>query len=252
MSTLYPARKSRKPSGCRGDRRDAAASGPPSRTAVPRQRFPCDRGGAGQQDREGRTVDPGCRQASAAALGRRRRNIAQCLLTPTKSCIPPRVDRHTPPGAPVCGLRWGLGAPTSHGRPCASSTCARPSVGLFPTPLPRTNAASRRPGFARRFRPMIRFGRGGDSVRADRLSHPVKATKEVTMSKRLTIVALAVAASRAGGPRHGLQRLSRDYTTTDGCQLPQPDRRHRPRASKVFDEWAETEARRWPGPTIRR
>ena len=41
---------------------------------------------------------------------------------------------------------------------------------------------------------MIRFLRGGDSVRADRLDHSIQTIKEVTMFKRVTIVALVVAA----------------------------------------------------------
>ena len=41
---------------------------------------------------------------------------------------------------------------------------------------------------------MFRFVRGGDSVRADRPDYPVHTSKEVTMFKRVTIVALVVAA----------------------------------------------------------
>ena len=99
-----------------------------------------------------------------------------------------------PPGAPVCGLPWGPGVPTSHGPACALRHMRARVASPVPTPLLRTNTASRRPGFVRRFRPMIRFLRGGDSVRADRPDHSITATKEVTMFKRVTIVALVVAA----------------------------------------------------------
>ena len=100
-----------------------------------------------------------------------------------------------PPGC--AGLRATMGnleyrhhtAPT-----CALRHMHRRLSPPFPTPPLRTNIASRRPGFVRRFRPVIRFVRGGDSVRADRPDHPIHTSKEVTMFKRVTIVALVVAA----------------------------------------------------------
>ena len=196
--------------------------------------------------RPGRPTEPGeggsCspRRSQAPSHARtRRRNIAQCLLTPTKSCIPPRVDRHTPPGAPVCGLRWGLGAPTSHGRPCAIHHMRTPASLPFPTPPPRTNTASRRPGFARRFRSMIRFVRGGDSVRADRLPIPSSIqggdhvqTRDYRCARcgRLRVV-LAVPAMAFNGYRG-------DYTTSDYCSICHQEVSRAPRP--VYDRWAET------------
>ena len=103
---------------------------------------------------------------------------------------------------------------------CTSSHASAPSP-PFPTPFLRTNTASRRPGFARRFRPMIRFVRGGDPVRADRPDYPVHTSKEVTMFKRVTIVALVVAAFllMVAVPAMALNGYRGDYTTTGACEV---------------------------------
>ena len=56
-------------------------------------------------------------------------------------------------------------------------------------------------------------------MRADRLSHPVKSSKEVSMTKRLFIViGVAVALLVLAVPAMAWNGLREDYTTTDGCQ----------------------------------
>ena len=63
-------------------------------------------------------------------------------------------------------------------------------------------------------------------MRADRLSHPVKTSKEVSMTKRLLHRrGRRRGTSRAGGPRHGLERLPRglhDHRRVRGATTASP------------------------------
>lgn len=82
-----------------------------------------------------------------------RRNIAKCLLTHTKSCIPPRVGGHPP---------WMRRPASQMGNWSTHTTCIRLCLPAQATTashcLPHlANTASRCPGFVRRFRPLIRF-----------------------------------------------------------------------------------------------
>ncbi len=156
-----------------------------------------------------------------------------------------------PPGAPICGLLWGTGAPT-----CQRGSCAFRHMHMCPPrPSPIRLHARISPPVARASRGVfdssIRLGRGGDSMRADKLSHPKSTYKEVTMFKRVSILTIAVAAFFVlVVPAMAWNGYREDYTVTAACcDLPHRHRHrsHRPSTPTTRGP-STTPTRRAPGP----
>jgi len=86
---------------------------------------------------------------------------------------------------------------------------------------------------------MIRFWRGGDSVRADRNDHARRAAKEVTVIRRVTIVTLVVVACLVVAvPAMAFNGMRSDYTTSTTCKVCHDG--SFPSVPVVYGAWAET------------
>jgi hypothetical protein len=85
---------------------------------------------------EGGEIDGEIRLEAGAEARKSICNNAQCLLTRSKSCIPPRVGGHTPTGEPACGLLMGTWSTditrtfmctSSHARRCSAPSLGPPT-----------------------------------------------------------------------------------------------------------------------------
>ena len=84
-------------------------------------------------------------------------------------------------------------------------------------------------------------GGGGDSVRADQQFHPIVMFKEVTMVKRVLVVAGVLAALLlVAAPAFAFNGYRGDYTTSDFCSICHKEGQPGS-APKVYDQWAATQ-----------